>query len=93
VWDGGAAGPGRWWAAAGIGAALVASTLTVDGAAFHDDGWAAAAHLTGGWGVAVAGGTAFAEARVAWCGDPALETLRGTLTAVVLSLGYRWVAY
>ena len=93
AWDGGALGPGRWWISAGAGAALVTSTLTVDGAAVHDAGWAAAAHATGGWGLRLGAGTAFAEARLAWHGNPGLETLSGSMTAFVLSAGYRWVAY
>lgn len=93
VWDGGRLGPGRWWAAAGAGAAYVTSTLTVEGARVYDAGWTAAAHATGGWGLRAGGGTAFGEARLAWHGDPGLETLRGTLTAFVLSIGYRWTAY
>jgi hypothetical protein len=84
----------RWWASAGAGPAFLSSEVAASGQpAVSEVGWIAAAHVSAGADVPFGPGLPFAEVRLAWHSDPALESLRGTLTSVSLSIGYRYEAY
>jgi hypothetical protein len=81
------------WAAAGGGAALVnASSHLASQPTVSDLAWAPAvsgAFSVGRWAWK---GFPFVELRATWVGDPRLPVLRGSLTAVLLQLGYRFHA-
>jgi hypothetical protein len=84
----------RWWASAGAGPALLSSEVAASSQpAVREAGWIGAAHVSAGADVPFGPGLPFAEARLAWHSDPALESLRGTLTSLALSIGYRYEAY
>jgi hypothetical protein len=78
------------WASAGGGVARVTSTTRLAGSpSVSEVGWAPAATGAAALGVHALGGVPFLEARVAWVGDPHLDTLRGSVAPLFLQLGYR----
>lgn len=85
---------GRWWASAGLGPALLDAEVAASGQpAVRETGWVAAAHLSSGVDLPFGPGRPFAEVRLGWHSDPALDSTRGALTFAGLSIGYRHEAY
>jgi hypothetical protein len=82
------------WASAGAGVAHVRSEVAVAGGpARIEAGLAPVAQAAVAWGIRAGRATPYAEARVAWHGDPRLESLRGSLTVLTLALGCRYDAF
>jgi len=79
------------WATAGAGAAQVATSNRLSAQpAVAAAGWAPAASAAVSVGRWATHGVTFVEARGTWIGDPRLPTLRGSLTSLLLQLGYRF---
>lgn len=94
AWRAPASARSRWWASAGGGVAGVSSRVRVtDQPDLTASAWSRALHLTAGIDFRLGPGAPFAEARLAWHGDPHLDAFRGTLTTFALSLGYRHEAF
>jgi hypothetical protein len=82
------------WAVAGGGAAHVRSEVSTNGGpAAVEQGFVTVVHAGAGWALRRGHGGPFVEARVARHGDPQFEALRGSLTALMLAVGYRYDAY
>jgi hypothetical protein len=82
------------WAGVGAGLAHVASDVSVGtGPVTSESGVVPVLHASGAWGLRVGRATPFAEARLAWHGDPGFEALRGSLTTLTFLLGCRYDAY
>ncbi len=81
------------WASAGGGAAHVATVNRLSAQeTVSEAAWAPAASGAVSLGLWTWNGFPFVELRGTWIGDPGLPTLRGSLTAVLLQLGYRFHA-
>ncbi len=81
------------WASAGAGMALVSSQVTVGDTIRNEAGLVAVTETAAGWGLRAGRATPFVEARLARHADPGLETLRGSLMVLTLSVGCRYDAY
>ncbi len=82
------------WAAAGAGVALVESNVSVGSVeARSESAVVPGLRAAIGWGLRAGRATPFAEAGLAWQGDPRLDALRGSLTVLTVSLGCRYAAY
>jgi hypothetical protein len=82
------------WAAAGGGVAHVASEVSVGSLPTRSESAVVPAlRAAMGWGLRARRATPFAEAALAWNGDPGLDALRGSLSVLTVSLGCRYDAY
>jgi hypothetical protein len=82
------------WAVAGIGGAHVRSEVSSDGGpSVVEQGFVSVFHAGVGWALRKGHGGPFVEARFARHGDPQFEALRGSLTALLVGVGYRYDAY
>jgi hypothetical protein len=85
---------GLAWAAAGAGVVLVAADVSVGSApARSESGVVPGLRAAIGWGFRAGRALPFAEAALAWQGDPQFEALRGSLTVVSLAFGCRYEAF
>jgi hypothetical protein len=81
------------WGGAGAGVAHVAADVSVGtGPVGAESGVVPVLHASAGWGLRAGRATPFAEARLAWHGDPRFDALRGSLTTLTLVLGCRYDA-
>ncbi|HEY7725035.1 MAG TPA: hypothetical protein VH880_06865 [Anaeromyxobacteraceae bacterium] len=79
-----------FWLAGGGGLVLVASRVGLSAAPpLAETAWIPEAHVAAGAGHRLGPGSPFLEARLGWQADPGLDALRGSLTSLTLSLGYR----
>ncbi len=79
------------WIGAGAGVAHVASEVSLDGGAVtSESGAAPVLHASAAWGLRAGRATPFAEARLAWHGDPGFDALRGSLATLTFLLGCRY---
>ncbi len=82
------------WGGAGAGVAHVAAEVSVGtGPVGSESGVVPVLHASAGWGLRAGRATPFAEARLAWHGDPRFDALRGSLTTLTLVLGCRYDAF
>lgn len=79
------------WFGAGPGVAHVASDVSVEaGPVTSESGVVPVLHASAAWGLRAGRATPFAEARLAWHGDPGFDALRGSLTTLTFLLGCRY---
>jgi hypothetical protein len=82
------------WTGVGGGVAHVASEVSTDaGPLAAEAGFVPLLHAGVGWGLRHRHGGPFVEARLARLGDAGFEALRGSLTALLVAVGYRYDAY
>lgn len=93
-WEFGLGARQALWAGAGAGVAHVRSEVSTDGGPLAlEQGVVPEVHAGAGWTLRRGHGWPFVEARVARHGDPQFEALRGSLTALLIAVGYRYDAY
>jgi hypothetical protein len=63
------------------------------GAVASESGLVPVLHASAGWGLRLGRATPFAEARLAWHGDPGFDALRGSLTTLTFLLGCGYDAF
>jgi hypothetical protein len=82
------------WGAAGAGLAHVASEVSAgSGQVSSESGLVPVLHASAAWGLRAGRATPFAEARLAWHGDPRFDALQGSLNTLTFMIGCRYDAY
>jgi hypothetical protein len=79
------------WLGAGGGLVSASATAEVTGQAkVGARSWIPSAHASVGWGLPIGPGIPFAEVKLTAQAAPGSGPLRGSLTALTFSLGYRF---
>jgi hypothetical protein len=79
------------WLGAGGGGIFAGTKVRASGpASLSEDAWSRAAHGSVGWGRPLGFGLPFGELKAAWQGTAGDGLLRGSMTTLTLSVGYRF---